>query len=501
MRASTLWTGTAKTLLLLLTPAVTHGQEAGVPLASPIDEIIVTAQKWEQSANTVGMTITAATDDMLRQRGITSVSDLTRLVPGFTIQDSSFNSTSFTLRGVGFFNSDLATPPAVTIYIDEAPLPYPGMTKLAAFDLTRVEVLKGPQGTLYGQNATGGAVNYIAAKPTERFEAGVDTMYGRFDRLQAGGFLSGPITDQLTGRLALQGRRGDAWQESITRPGDKLGEIRELQGRATLVWRPAAQFASRLALTVTHDRSDSAAAQFIAPAASIPALAVPGVLSFPVVTEPRAADWTPVRPDTNSAFPYENDTRLYQASWRNDYRPRDDITFTSLTSYADFRVAYGQDPDGTPFHISELIQRDGSVSAFFQELRAAGRQGRVNWLLGANYTHDNVADDPIEFFRDNDVGRLLEAVDPQAYGDEANSRAVRAWKHTPGSAASNSMRLTASCSRPRYVTTPTGAPSTTARSRSPTTSRPSGISSGAEPSRRRNWATAGRSIRPMGCNP
>lgn len=418
MRTSTPWTITAKTLLLFVTPAAALGQEAAAPSVGAIDEIIVTAQKWEQSANTVGMAITAATDEVLRQRGITSVADLTRLVPGFTIQDSSFNSTSFTLRGVGFFNSDLATPPAVTIYIDEAPLPYPGMTKLAAFDLARVEVLKGPQGTLYGQNATGGAVNYIAAKPTESFEAGVDTIYGRFDRLQVGGFLSGPISDQFTARLALQGRRGHAWQESITRPGDKLGEIHELQGRATLVWHPAAQFASRLTLTMTHDRSDSAAAQFIAPAASIPALAVPGVLTFPVVTEPRAADWTPVRPDTNSAFPYDSDTRLYQASWRNDYQLRDDIALTSLTSYADFRAAYGQDPDGTPFHISELIQRDGSVTAFFQELRAAGRQGKVHWLLGANYTHDNIADNPIEFFRDNDVGRLLEAVDPQAYADQ-----------------------------------------------------------------------------------
>jgi len=112
------------------------------------------------------------------------VAELTRLVPGLTIQESFFNSTSFTLRGVGFFNSDLATPPAVTVYVDEAPLPYPAMTKLAAFDLERVEVLKGPQGTLYGQNATGGAVNYVAAKPTEVFESGADATYGGFNRLQ-----------------------------------------------------------------------------------------------------------------------------------------------------------------------------------------------------------------------------------------------------------------------------------------------------------------------------
>jgi iron complex outermembrane receptor protein len=405
-------------LLAFAVPATALGQEGAAIPAGVIDEIIVTAQKWEQSANTVGMSISAATGDVLEQRGITSVAELTRLVPGLTIEESSFNSTSFTLRGVGFFNSDLATPPAVTVYVDEAPLPYPAMTKLAAFDLARVEVLKGPQGTLYGQNATGGAVNYIAAKPTESFEAGFDSIFGRFNRVQLGGFVSGPIGDQLTARLALQGRSGDAWQQSISRPGDELGEIRELQSRATLEWQPAEQFVSRLTLTFTHDSSDSLAAQFIAPQVSIPPLAVPGLLTFPVVTQPRAADWTPVRAGSNAPFPYDSDTTLYQASWRNDYHLHDDITLTSLTSYADFSMHYGQDPDGTPFHVSELIDRDGSIAAFFQELRVAGRQGRVNWLLGANYTRDRVEDRPKQFFSDNDVGRLLIAFDPEAFGDE-----------------------------------------------------------------------------------
>src|SRR5262249_23736185 len=162
-----------------------------------------------------------------------------------------------TLRGVGFFNSDLATSPAVTVYLDESPLPYPAMTKLIAFDLARVEVLKGPQGTLYGQNATGGAVNYIAAKPPDSFEEGFDATYGRFNRLLVGGFVSGPIDDQFSVRIALQWQRGDAWQESITRPGDRLGRIQELQGRATLEWRPDTRLDSRLTFTATHDGSDS----------------------------------------------------------------------------------------------------------------------------------------------------------------------------------------------------------------------------------------------------
>src|SRR3984893_13981500 len=299
MSAATMQTSTdvwTQALLILAMPTASLGQQI---VSDRIDEITVTAQKWEQSANTVGMSITAATAAVLRERGIASVADLPRLVPGFTIQQSDFNSTSFTLRGVGFFNSDLATPPAVTVYVDEVPLPYPAMTKLSAFDLARVEVLEGPQGTLVGQNATGGAVNYIAAKPTDAFAAGVDATYGRFNRLQVGGFVSGPINDQLKVRIAVQGQHSDPWQESITRPGDKLGTVRELQGRATLEWQPDSRFVSRLTLTSTYDGSDSLAAQFIAPTVTIPALAVPGLLTFPVVNQPRAADWSSVLPGTD----------------------------------------------------------------------------------------------------------------------------------------------------------------------------------------------------------
>ena len=402
--------------IVVILPARAESEAA---LPEQIEQIIVTAQKRAQSAGEVGISITAASAETLRDRGITSVADLPQLVPGFTVQQSAFNSTSFTLRGVGFYNSDLATPPAVTVYVDEAPLSYPAMTKLAAFDLERVEVLKGPQGTLFGENATGGAVNYIAAKPTDTFESGLDATYGNYNRLQAGSFISGPLNDQFLFRLAVQGERGDAWQDSITRSGDQSGKLDQLQARATLEWRPDTQLTSRLTATVTHDGSDSAAAQFIAARLSIPALAAPGLASFPVVNTPTTADWTPVRPDTGGAFPYGSDTTLFKADWRNDYRMADGLTATALTSYAYFHMAYGQDPSGTPYQIDNVIDRDGRVSSFFQELRLAGQADRFDWLLGANYAHDDVSDKPLEFFGDEDLSHIFESIDPQAIGNES----------------------------------------------------------------------------------
>jgi outer membrane receptor protein involved in Fe transport len=400
------------TALVSFGPAITSAKEP----TTDTDVILVTAQKQEQDSNSVGMSITAATGDTLAARGIDSVQDLTRLVPGLTIQHSAFNSTSFTLRGVGFFNSDLATPGAVTVYVDEAPLAYPAMTRLAAFDLARVEVLEGPQGTLFGENATGGAVNYIAAKPTRTFLEGFDVTYGNFNRLRAGGFVGGPITDQLSFRVAFQTSHGDPWQQSVTRPGDRLGRIDDLQARASLNWLASESFDSRLTLTVTHDGSDSEAAQFIRPQITIPALS-PGLAVFPIVTKPTAADWTPTIQGSNRPFPYASDTSLYQVTWRNEISLAHEITLTSLTSIAEFRMNYGEDPDGTPFHLSEEIDRGGRVSSYFQEFRAAGQDAKIHWLLGANGEHESTRDDPVAFNADNSVSHVFQAVDPAAIAD------------------------------------------------------------------------------------
>src|SRR3546814_11488186 len=91
------------------------------------------------------------------------------------------------------------------------------MSSLTAFDLERVEVLKGPQGTLFGNNATGGAINFIAAKPTRELHYGADLSYGRFNTIEVGGFISGPITENLRGRLSFKSVNGDECQKSYTR--------------------------------------------------------------------------------------------------------------------------------------------------------------------------------------------------------------------------------------------------------------------------------------------
>jgi iron complex outermembrane recepter protein len=151
-------------------------------------DIIVTATKRSESVNKVAMSITAASGDDLAAAGIKSADDLGKIVPGFTFTQSAYSTPVYSLRGVGFYNYDIASTPTVTVYQDEAPLPFSAMSRGASFDLERVEVLKGPQGLLFGSNSTGGAVNYIAARPTKTLKAGMPGTVGSMHGSSADSF-------------------------------------------------------------------------------------------------------------------------------------------------------------------------------------------------------------------------------------------------------------------------------------------------------------------------
>lgn len=213
----------AASSLALATAAQAQDATAALPQDdAQIGDIIVTAQKREQSINNVGMSINAASADTLAQRGVSNPEDLVKVVPGLVVTPSLIQTPVYTIRGIGFYDSTLASSPAVTVYVDEVPLVSPLMTLGASLDLERVEVLKGPQGTLFNQNSTGGAINYIAAKPTENLEAGGTFSLERFGKVDATGFVSGPITSNLRARLSGRTVQGGEWQYSLTRPGTSL---------------------------------------------------------------------------------------------------------------------------------------------------------------------------------------------------------------------------------------------------------------------------------------
>src|SRR5690606_16513999 len=166
-----------------------------------LEEIIVTANKRAESANDIGLSITALSADKLKDQKLVSLEAITAAVPGLVFANSQQNTPILFLRGVGSNESSLGAYPAVSLYVDEIPLPFAAMAADSSYDLERVEVLKGPQGVLFGQNSTGGAINFIAAKPTEELSYGGDLSYGRFNKIETNAFVSGPLADNVGARL------------------------------------------------------------------------------------------------------------------------------------------------------------------------------------------------------------------------------------------------------------------------------------------------------------
>lgn len=365
-----------------LAPAsAAFAQEAEDSAAS--DDIVVTATKRAESVNDVPMSITAASGDDLAAAGIKSADDLGKIVPGFTFTQSAYSTPVYSLRGVGFYNYDIASTPTVTVYQDEAPLPFSAMSRGASFDLERVEVLKGPQGLLFGSNSTGGAVNYIAARPTADFKGGIDVGYGRFNALEFGGFVSGPLGDKVGIRLAARHESSDEWQRSTTRT-DTLGKRNFTQMRLLFDIAASERLSVKLGVSAFWDKSDGQAAQLIGVAPLVPPAVDPALVTLPLAGgSARLADWT-------AALRPKRDDKQAQATARFDYEIGDAVTLTSLSSYAKYKQNDRVDPDATRLQMVDTIDR-GSINAFFQEVRLSGEFGNGSrWIIGGNYENNKV---------------------------------------------------------------------------------------------------------------
>lgn len=386
-------------------------------------DIVVTANRRSQTLTDVGIAISVLDSSQLETRQISNVGDLAALVPGLSIGNSGYATPIYSLRGVGVNEPTVGAGSSVTVYVDEVPLTLPIFTRGATFDLERVEVVKGPQGTLYGQNATGGAINYIAAKPTDNFQAGIRGSYGRFNAASLEGFVSGPLSDTLKGRIAARGERGDGWQESITRD-DKLGKVRKFAGRAMLEWEPGSDFRALLNVNGWQDKSDTQAPQLVKIVPTNPA--VPPfsfVQSAPVATgSARSADW-----DRDTDF--DQNAWFYQGSLRLEYDVSDDVTLTSLTAYSKFRNRSVHEADGIGY--SPALGRDiingrydlaSDATSFTQELRLSASFSIINFVIGANYQRDNVNDIQRGYFDDFSVVSNFFGVDLNSTRNLNNQR-------------------------------------------------------------------------------
>ena len=380
-------------MLLSVSSGVSASDDADVVHMQPI---VVTAQKREQSINEVPVTVSAFHGKDLEALGVSDVRDIGLLVPGLSVNDSGQGTPIYTLRGVGYNDTTYTATGTVGLYVDEVNLPYSVMSKGLSVDLERVEVLKGPQGTLYGRNTTGGLINQIANKPGDHFEAGASLGYARFKTVEGSGFVSGPLTDDLRGRVALRAINSDeGWQYSNTRPDDRLGRVHKAAGRAALEWDATDDLTLRLVGEGWLDRSEPQAPQAIGlnPQNGVLGSAAlsPRVQEYPLVPQQGAsnqvADWNPDRDWKR------NDNFLSQAL-RADWSLTDDLQWVTLLSH--LRVeANGSDDIQSGFNFYNLESSTTAyIDTFAGETRLSGTwTDSFRWLVGLNASHDQFDED------------------------------------------------------------------------------------------------------------
>lgn len=390
----------ASIAIALAAPAYAQSDDKG-----GLEEIVVTAQKRAQGANDVGITLNAFTGEQLAERGLSSAEDIALFTPGLTVNETSATGVPlYTIRGVGFQDYSTAASSTVGIYFDEVAVPYTVMSRGAVFDVERVEVLKGPQGDLYGRNTTAGQINYVSKLPTDTAEGSLSVGVSSFQTLDVEGHVSGPLANGINGRFAFTTTQSEkGWQKSLTRD-DRLGEKNVVALRGMLDFDLGG---GNLLLRGQYvkDKSDNKAntayngeliglGEFALPYAPLLPYMAPGAGDPPwySVGDNQAADWTNTYTDPNGKvwnIRPRRDNELVSLSARLSWDLTDGISLTSITAYDDFQREEANDWDGTAANDSSNINTS-DISVFSQELRLNGETDKLNWVAGLYYSDDKV---------------------------------------------------------------------------------------------------------------
>ncbi len=369
-----------------------------------IEEVVVTAQRRAENLQSVPIAVSAFSEEALRTQGIDSLTEVATRTPGFSMGTFNVAQPQLFIRGIGSNDDGAGADSSVVVFIDEVYVGRNSGTAMDLFDLERVEVLRGPQGTLYGKNVVGGAINLVTRKPDEEFRAKLEGTFGNFDLANFRGFASGPLAENVFGKIAFSSKKREGYLDSeIGRfpqffgsiPPEQLGQFEQLDEdtesiRAHLRFTPT----DRLEINLTADRSElrqSGPARYTVGGPNGRILA--GLIEDDIYTN-LATD------------PGISDREINGYMGRVDY-DFDFATFTSITAYreADAIVDVGDVSDEAIALLASSPNAqfgdaliNGANNTFRDEseqlsqefrLTSAG-EGPVDWVLGAYFLKEEV---------------------------------------------------------------------------------------------------------------
>lgn len=346
-----------------------------------LEEIIVTAQKREENLQDAPISIAAMSQDQLEARGITNLADFgSGSIPSLRIQPfvNSPSTLTISVRGAGFSDPGQITfEPSVAIYLDDVYLSRAQGLAMEVADLERVEVLRGPQGTLFGRNATGGAVRLVTRKPSGEFGLRQTFNVGNYSAFKSATHLDLPEVAGVRAKVDYLHSRKDGWVNN-TAPGENdYGDNEQDAFRVALDWNPSDNFNVYYA----YDWSDIEATQVYFQI-MFDALGVIGV-------EPPATDTTrfPIRPldPTKTRQTGHNLTLTWDLA--------DSLMLKSITSYRDLEETTRNNYAGALLFNGLITAADVEQDQFSQEFQLSGESERVRWMAGLYYYEEDASDD------------------------------------------------------------------------------------------------------------
>jgi iron complex outermembrane receptor protein len=377
-----------------------------------LSEVVVTAQRQSERSQDVPIAISSVSASDLKDLGVRQAADITAAVPNMML-NSPFGpeaQPTFTLRGVTTQDYSQNQSSPIAMYVDEVYKSVGAVQALQVFDLDRVEVLRGPQGTLYGKNATGGAISFYSANPSVTSTDGyVEAGFGNYRDYSVRAAVGLPLLQEVVGlRAAVYYEKRDGRTESIVPGVEPLNGVDALAGRLTLLAKPFEDFTATLKLSATRSGGTP-----YGPHALNNDPAVTGFSGN--------IDWF----DTGAKYAVDKEIRNDSASLKVEWGLTDYLLLTSITGFDYGRWYTKSDDGGLPItvRLDDPNSYFSSVNAFSEELRLASRRsGALRWLAGLYYGRESVHAIVQYHFFDGYPGSFATPDNATLYGfDEYNS--------------------------------------------------------------------------------
>lgn len=393
--------------------------------AADAGEIIVTATRREQALSDVPIAVSAVSGESLANSGGTDIRALNQLAPSLLVSGAT-SETNFTarIRGVGTVGENPGLESSVGLFIDGVYRSRTGVGLSELGEIERVEVLRGPQGTLFGRNSTAGLINIVTKGPsTNEFSGGASATYGNYDYLRIDGNLNIPLGDTFAARVDAVWQQRDGFIRNVTPGAPDINDRDRYLVRGQLLFEPNSDFKFRLIADYSNRDENCCGAIVQNPIQTLRRGATGAVgfepnLLFNTLQALGANYQLPTNIDqafvrrtaTTAGFPYRADSKDWGISGEVNW-DLGSASLTSVTAYRDYKYAQGQDADFQALDILRRTDGDRRFRLFTQELRFQGEalDGRLDWLVGGYYANEKLnVDDDLKY--GNDYNRFANCV-------------------------------------------------------------------------------------------